>query len=105
MGERACWYLVEFRQRREVCSRSLHSCRNLSTEIKMHNMKLRVSVSLRNLLRNIAQDTASQIGFRHCSEEVRGEVSIFVILEKGYVQSSTHLRGGLLLVMKNRHLS
>ena len=103
MGERACWYLVEFRQRREVCSRSLHSCRNLSTEIKMHNMKLRVSVSLRNLLRNIAQDTASQIGFRHCSEEVRGEVSD-VLLMKRYMQPSTHLSRRLLLVTRNRYL-
>ena len=60
---------------------------------------------MRNLLRNIAQDTASQIGFRHCSEEVRGEVSIFVILEKGYVQLNTCLSRMLLLVMGHKDLS
>ena len=41
-------------------------------------------------MRTIAQETAFQIALRNCSEEVGGEVRIYVILEKGEaVQSST----------------
>ena len=43
---------------------------------------------------------------RNCSEEVRGEVSTSDFGEGGgYVQSSTRLGGGLLLVMRHRYLS
>ena len=33
----------------------------------------------------------------------RGEASVYVILEKGYMQSSTHLGGSLLLVKRNSY--
>ena len=35
------------------------------------------------LLRTAAPDTASQMALRNCSKEVRGKVSIYVILVKG----------------------
>ena len=42
-------------------------------------------------MRTTAQETAFQIALRNCSREVRGKVSIDVILVKGeYMQSSTH---------------
>ena len=42
-------------------------------------------------MKSIAQETASQIALRNCSKEVRGKVSIYVILVKReYMQSSTY---------------
>ena len=42
-------------------------------------------------MRTIAWETAFQIALRNCSEELRGKVSIYVILVKGkYMQSSTY---------------
>ena len=41
-------------------------------------------------MRIIAQETAFQIALRNCSKEVRGKVSMYVILVKGeYMQSGT----------------
>ena len=57
------------------------------------------------LLKTIAQDTASHIALRNCSRVVRGEVSILIILAKGYRQSNIHLRRRLLPVTGNRFLS
>ena len=34
-------------------------------------------------MRTMAWDTASQIALRNCSKEVAGEISMYVILEKG----------------------
>lgn len=56
-----------------------------------------------DFLRTLAQDTVSQKALRNCSEEVRQEVSISVISEKGYEWSGTHLDRRL--VMRNRYLS
>lgn len=41
------------------------------------------------LTENHSLEYASQVALRHCSEEVREEVSICVILEKGYRQLNT----------------
>ena len=41
------------------------------------------------------------MALRDCSKEERGVVRTDVILEKGYVQSSTHLGRRLLLVIRN----
>ena len=42
-------------------------------------------------MRTAAQETASQIALRNCSEEAGGNVSIYEILVKGeYLQSSTY---------------
>ena len=71
---------------------------SLWTEIKAHNVRAVSFVLFGDVLRTIAQETASQMGLRNCSEPVRGEVSTYMILEKG-MQSSTHLGRRLLLVM------
>ena len=41
----------------------------------------------------------------NCSKEGKREASIYVILAKGYVKSSTHLGRMLLLFARNRYLS
>ena len=42
-------------------------------------------------MRTIAWETAFQIALRNCSKEVRGKISIYVILVKGkYIQSRTY---------------
>ena len=47
------------------------------------------SVLFGDLLRTIAQETASQVPLRNCSEEVAVEVSVYVILAKG-VHATKH---------------
>ena len=62
-------------------------------------------------MRAIAWETVFQTALRNCSKEVRGKVSIYVILVKGkYMQSSTYfcrlfllVLWRLLLVMRGRH--
>ena len=50
-------------------------------------------------IRTTAQETASQIALRNCSEDVAGKLSmIYYFREKGYMQSSIHFGRGLLLV-------
>ena len=42
-------------------------------------------------MRTVAPETAPQIALRNCFKEVRGKVSIYVILVKGEcMQSNTH---------------
>ena len=62
------------------------------------------SVLFEDFLRTIAWETASHIALRNCSKEVRGDVSVYVILVKVvlYMQSSTHLGRRLLLVTRKR---
>ena len=55
----------------------------------MHNMMVVSSVLFGDLLRTIAQETASQVPLRNCSEEVAVEVSVYVILAKG-VHATKH---------------
>ena len=51
-------------------------------------------------MRAIAWETVFQTALRNCSEEVAGEVSIYVILVKGkYMQSSTYFCRLFLLVL------
>ena len=38
-----------------------------------------------DFLRTIAPDTTAQTALKNCAKEVRREVSVYVILEKGYV--------------------
>ena len=59
-----------------------------STEIKMANVRA-VSVLFGDLLRTAAQETAFQIALGNSSEEAKGEVNIYLMLEKGYRQSNT----------------
>ena len=61
------------------------------------------SVIFGDLLRTIARETASasHVALRDCSKEERGVIRTDVILEKGYVQPSTHLGRRLLLVIRN----
>ena len=56
------------------------------------------------LLRTIAWETDTQIALRNCSEKVVGVSRIYVILSKGFIQSSTHFDGRFYLVMRNRYL-
>lgn len=46
------------------------------------------SVLLGDLLRTIAQDTASQTALKNCAKEVRREVSVYTILESVYTHIS-----------------
>ena len=51
-------------------------------------------------------ETNSQRALRSCSRQDGSEkISRYVILEKGYMPSSTHLCGRLLLVTRHRYLS
>ena len=77
----------------------------VSTEIKTHNVRAVSSVLFGDLTGTKARETAYQRALRNCSKEVKGEVSMYVILAKGYVQPSTHPGRRLLLVTRNRHLS
>ena len=78
----------------------------LSTEMKNTQCKSsEFQFNSETLLRTVAQNTASHIALRNCSTEVRGEVSIHVILAKGYRQSNIHLGIRLLPVTGNRFLS
>ena len=55
-------------------------------------------------MRTIAQETAFQIILRNCSEEVQGNVSIYVNLVKGeYMQLNTYFSRRFLLFMRNSH--
>jgi len=58
-------------------------------KIKMHNMRAVSFSFIWGLTENHSLEYASQVALRHCSEEVREEVSICVILEKGYRQLNT----------------
>lgn len=54
-------------------------------------------------MRTIAQETAFQVILRNCSEEVQGNVSIYVNLVKGeYMQLNTYF-SRFLLFMRNSH--
>ena len=79
----------------------------LSTEIKnAQHQSSEIQFYSGTLLRTVAQETASQIVLRNCSKEVRKEVSIYVVLAKGYEQSNIHHgRWLLLVVMRNRCFS
>ena len=54
-------------------------------EKKCTTWELWVSVLLGDFLRTIAPDTAAQTALKNCAKEERREVSVYVILEKGYV--------------------
>ena len=55
-----------------------------------------------NPLRTTAWEIVFQTSLRNCPEETGGEVSIHMILTKGYVQSSLHLRRRFLLVTRSK---
>ena len=75
------WFLIKFRQRREVWI-PLWSPKVLTgKKKKKHNLKVESYVLFGELLRTEAQDTISQIVLRDCSEEVReesGYIEMFV---------------------------
>ena len=71
---------------------------------KVHNLRAMSSVLLGDLLRTIAQEIASQTALRNCSKEVGREISIYMIWGRGFLQSSTHLGGRLLLITGSRYL-
>ena len=52
----------------------------------------------------VAQETASQIALRNCSEKVRGGGQYTCDFSEGGTCNQTHLGGGLLLVTRNRCL-
>ena len=56
------------------------------------------------LLRTVAQEIDSHGTLRNAFEDISEEVSIYVILQRGYMQPSTHLNGRLLPVMEKRYL-
>ena len=60
----------------------------------MHSMRAVSSVLFGDIPRAIAQETTSQITLRNFFEEIGGEASIYVILVKGYLQSSTYFGRG-----------
>ena len=82
-------FLVEFRWRREVHSRSLRGHHNCWQKNAQHeNCELSFILGK---MRTAAPETVSQIALRNCSKEAGGKVSICVILVKReYMQSSTH---------------
>ena len=72
----------------------------MSDEIKTHLRAVSFS-----FIWGLTVDHTTRYSLSDSSEEVREEVSIYVILEKRYLQSDTHLGRRLLLVRRNRYLS
>ena len=64
----------------------------------MHNVIV-VGCFIWGKVRTTAQETASRIALRNCSEDVGGKLSmIYYFSEEGYMQSSINFGRGLLLV-------
>ena len=67
-----------------------------------HRVILYCWATQENPLRTKIWETVFQTSLRNCPEERGGEVGIHMILTKGYMQSSLHLRGRFLLVTRSK---